>query len=349
MHTLNILSLNVNGLNSAVKRTRVLEYLHCKSISCALIQKTHLKQSDVARFQNEYYGLIAFSCAQNGTGGVLVLVDRRLDLAIGHVGGDGKGGFVFVRCRMCSGRLALVSVCGPSGTDGAFLAQISGALLGGIGCPLVVGGDFDAVMDPALDGSRSGAAASPSSKLLGEFISGLGLVDLWRIRSAEAGDFAFFSGGHGTFSGVDCIFLGPSLVSSGSSMSILPVLLSDHSAVLCGVPLSGVEAGSPGWRFNVSLLGGRTFIASLGECIGEFLGIGVPSGVDPQVLWETTGCAVRGFCVSFSSALAGAGTHQFAQLENRVQSLQGLRRRHFAGRQATQLSSLKEEYDLLSH
>ncbi len=27
MHTLNILSLNVNGLNSAVKRTRVLEYL----------------------------------------------------------------------------------------------------------------------------------------------------------------------------------------------------------------------------------------------------------------------------------------------------------------------------------
>ncbi len=28
MHTLNILSLNVNGLNSAVKRTRVLELLY---------------------------------------------------------------------------------------------------------------------------------------------------------------------------------------------------------------------------------------------------------------------------------------------------------------------------------
>ncbi len=30
MHTLNILSLNVNGLNSAVKQTHVLEYLHRK-------------------------------------------------------------------------------------------------------------------------------------------------------------------------------------------------------------------------------------------------------------------------------------------------------------------------------
>ncbi len=41
----------------------VLEYLHRKSISCALIQETHLKQSKVARFQNKYYKLAAFSCA----------------------------------------------------------------------------------------------------------------------------------------------------------------------------------------------------------------------------------------------------------------------------------------------
>ncbi len=81
MHTLNILSLNVNGLNSAVKRTRVLEYLHRKSISCALIQETHLKRSDVARFQNKYYKLAAFSSAQNTskTKGVLILVNRKLN------------------------------------------------------------------------------------------------------------------------------------------------------------------------------------------------------------------------------------------------------------------------------
>ncbi len=88
MHTLNILSLNVNGLNSAVKRTRVLEYLHHKSISCALIQETHLKQSDVARFQNKYYKLAAFSCALNKTKGVLILVNRKLNLTIEHLGSD---------------------------------------------------------------------------------------------------------------------------------------------------------------------------------------------------------------------------------------------------------------------
>ncbi len=129
MHTLNILSPNVNGLNSAVKRTRVLEYLHRKSISCALIQETHLKQSDVARFQNKYYKLAAFSCALNKTKGVLILVNRKLNLTIEHLGSDEKGRFVFIRCKIYNNRLALVSIYGPNETDSAFLTQISKTLL----------------------------------------------------------------------------------------------------------------------------------------------------------------------------------------------------------------------------
>ncbi len=117
VHTLNILSLNVNGLNSAVKQTRVLEYLHRKSISCALIQETHLKQSDVARFQNKYYKLAAFSSTQNKTKGVLILVNWKLNLTIEHLGSDEKGRFVFIRCKIYNNRLALVSSYGPNETD----------------------------------------------------------------------------------------------------------------------------------------------------------------------------------------------------------------------------------------
>ncbi len=125
MHTLNILSLNVNGLNSAVKRTHVLEYLHRKSISCALIQETHLKLSDVARFQNNYYKLAAFSHALNKTKGVLILVNRKLNLTIEHLGSDEEGRFVFILCKIYNNRLALVSIYGPNETESAFLTQIS--------------------------------------------------------------------------------------------------------------------------------------------------------------------------------------------------------------------------------
>ncbi len=227
MHTLNILSLNVNGLNSAVKRTRVLEYLHRKSIPCALIQETHLKHSVVARFQNKYYKLAAFSSAQKKNKGVLILVNRKLNLTIEHLGSDEK---------------ALVSIYGPNETDSAFLTQISKTLLEEIDCPLVVGGDFNAVINPALDKSQSDTTANPSSKLLNKFITELNLIDLWRIQNTKAKDFTFFSNRHKTFSRIDYIFLSPSLISSNSSISILPILLSDHSAVLCSVPLSEQQA-----------------------------------------------------------------------------------------------------------
>ncbi len=124
MHTLNILSLNVNGLNSAVKRTRVLEYLHRKSISCALIQETHLKQSDVARFQISITINSFFPALKIKLRGVLILVNRKLNLTIEHLGCDEKGRFVFIRCKIYNNRLALVSIYGTNETDSAFLTQI---------------------------------------------------------------------------------------------------------------------------------------------------------------------------------------------------------------------------------
>ncbi len=170
----------------------------------------------------------------------------------------------FIRCKIYNNRLALVSVYGPNETDSAFLTQISKTLLEEIDCPLVVGGAFNAVINPALDKSQS---ANPSSKLLNKFITELNLIDLWRMQNTKAKDFTFFSNRHKTFSRIDYIFLSPSLILSNSSISILPILLSDHSAVLCSVPLSDVKAKSPRWRVNISLLSNQTFITSLKQYI----------------------------------------------------------------------------------
>ncbi len=62
--------------------------------------------------------------------------------------------------------LALVSIYGPNETDNAFLTQISKTRLEQIDCPLVVGGDLNVVVNPALDTSQSDTTANPSSKLL---------------------------------------------------------------------------------------------------------------------------------------------------------------------------------------
>ncbi len=77
-----------------------------------------------------------------------------------HAASDEKGRFVFIRCKIYNNRLALVSIYGPNETDSAFLTQISKTLLEEIDCPLVVGGDFNAVINPALDKSQSDTTAA---------------------------------------------------------------------------------------------------------------------------------------------------------------------------------------------
>ncbi len=57
---------------------------------------------------------------------------------------------------------------------------------------LVVGGDFNAIVNPALDKSQSDTTANPSSKLLNKFITELNLSDLWRIQNTKSKDFTFF-------------------------------------------------------------------------------------------------------------------------------------------------------------
>ncbi len=53
-------------------------------------------------------------------------------------------------------------------------------------------GDFNAVINPALDKSQSDTTANPSSKLLNNLSLSSHLINLWRIQNTKAKDFTFF-------------------------------------------------------------------------------------------------------------------------------------------------------------
>ncbi len=78
----------------------------------------------------------------------------------------------------------MVSIYGPMRQTVHSLHRFQN-LLEQIDCPLVVGGDFNAVVNPALDKSQSDTTANPSYKLLNKFITELNLIDLWRIQNTK--------------------------------------------------------------------------------------------------------------------------------------------------------------------
>uniref|UniRef100_A0A3B1KHZ5 Reverse transcriptase domain-containing protein n=1 Tax=Astyanax mexicanus TaxID=7994 RepID=A0A3B1KHZ5_ASTMX len=344
---LNVITLNVNGLNSAVKRTRVLEYLHRKSVSIALIQETHLKHCDVYRFQNKYYKVAISSSAQNRTKGVAILVKRRLPLFIDQVGNDQEGRYAFIKARLGTIRLVLASVYCPNELDREFLNGLCNTLLELSDSHLLVGGDFNAVMNPKIDKSSSDTSSSLPSKLLNQFIGDLNIIDLWRLKNNTLAEYTFYSHRHKSYSRIDYIFVSPSLFSAEVSIAILPILLSDHSAVFCSFLFPDIIK-APRWRFNSSLLTNSDFLSSLKAELQVFISINRSQNCNPQILWEATKCFIRGFCISFSSTLSKSQKQCLNDLENNIKSLETLQKQCYSEDRMVNLRSLKEQHKFLS-
>ena len=165
-------------------------------------------------------------------------------------------------------------------------SYIGNTLLEQNDCSLVVGDDFNAVLDPSLDISNSDAIANPSSTLLNTLVSDLNLVYIWRMQNATARDYTFFSNRHKTFSRVAYLLVSPTLIAKHTSITILQILLSYHSALLCNVDLPNIRTKAPRWRLNSSLLTG--ILSSLKVQLKDFWDINTKECSTPQILWEDT-------------------------------------------------------------
>lgn len=117
-------------------------------------------------------------------------------------------------------------------------------------CSLVVGGDFNPE-----------AVANLSSNLLKT--SGILILStsgVYRMPSVEITPSALVDIKHSP--GLYYIFVNPALISGNTSISTLPILLSDHS-VFCSIDLPNTKPRAPRWRLNTSLRNNSGFLASL--------------------------------------------------------------------------------------
>lgn len=346
MGDINIISWNVKGLNSPIKRTRVLEFLQRHRVSIAFLQETHLRQEDIRRFQNRRFKVIAHSCANTKSKGVLILADRSLQIHLDHID-DSSGRFVLVVGTFNNTRLLLSSIYAPNDFDPTFLSSIQNSLLLFPDTQLILGGDFNSVINPALDLSSGNIYGLAASNALNAFIKDLNLVDIWRIGNNLAREFSFYSARHQTYSRIDYIFVSSTLISNIPHVKMLPILLSDHSPILCNLLPSCPPAKLKRWRFNTSFLTNSDFLGKLKDHLVDFLEHN-RNYTNPQLLWEACKCAIRGFCISFSSFQKKMRNKRFSELEQEVGDLERLQSEQFSEDRANSLSVLKSEYNAIS-
>uniref|UniRef100_H2ZXS7 Endonuclease/exonuclease/phosphatase domain-containing protein n=1 Tax=Latimeria chalumnae TaxID=7897 RepID=H2ZXS7_LATCH len=185
--------------------------------------------------------------------------------------------------------------------------------------PLAVGGgggDFNCVLDAAMDKSSSGSMDnSRVAGAVGKEMEELGLVEVWRHRHPTSREYSFHSQVHDTFSRIDLVLLSSSLLCRVESCSYLPRSISDHSPLRVVMDFPEILPPDCRWRLNPHSLATEESVAEVGWLIDEYLVHNGPSSSTPDFVWEALKATLCGHFISHSVAYKKKHRAQVLNLE----------------------------------
>lgn len=176
---LRLATWNVNGLGDKIKRSIVLQYIHRHQFDLLLLQETHLKGNSCAALDRKGYKMIAHSGFTTSSRGTGILLHKSCPYVIQQIWTDPHGRFAAWSGQWEGRVLNVVSVYAPPGLQRLALTDIGKLLLDLPVGTLIVGGDFNLVLDDLLDRAPPKPGPSPTTPLR-QFTDALGLVDIWR-------------------------------------------------------------------------------------------------------------------------------------------------------------------------
>nr|XP_046171538.1 uncharacterized protein LOC124005938 [Oncorhynchus gorbuscha]XP_046171539.1 uncharacterized protein LOC124005938 [Oncorhynchus gorbuscha]XP_046171540.1 uncharacterized protein LOC124005938 [Oncorhynchus gorbuscha] len=198
--TLHFITWNTCGIKSRrqasdndPKLNAVLDQLKVINSSVAFLQETHVGPKDVKLLRKVSGWKSFFTVFHSKSKGVAILIkDTITDFKYICHDEDHAGGYIVLFCQMYGQLFTLVNVYNHK-DDHTILKRLGQYLKNTATGTLVVGGDFNTVLDPKID--RSGTSDNHQHKAfrvyLQKFTSSLKLVDIWRIQNPTSKDFTY--------------------------------------------------------------------------------------------------------------------------------------------------------------
>ena len=213
---------------------------------------------------------------------------------------------------------------------------------------LILGGDLNLVVNPALDLSKpKNLTPSSTARALMTLVDQIGCVDTWRFSHPTAKEFSFYSHVHQTYSRIDFFFLDKILLPSVKLCEYSAIVISDHAPLLLDLELLPKSGQRSNWRLNTGLLSSNKFCKCISEKIRLFILNNKSDSTSPSLLWETCEAVICGEMISYS---AREHKQRMRQLELMEAILQIDRQNPSSPSPALQTERLKlqTEFDLIS-
>lgn len=187
---------------------------------------------------------------------------------------------------------------------------------------MIIGGDFNQVLDGALDKTTFSNIIPKDRMAIGLLMEDMGLIEIWRLVNPRDKEYTFYSHKHKSQSRIDYFLISKELVNNVTDCSIGPIALTDHAAVHLGVMI-GVEGNRGGrWRMNVSVLQDPAFCTQLEKDINTFFSENIGSTDRIGTVWEASKAYIRRRLIAQCSAKKREQTRKLKYLETQLKDLE---------------------------
>lgn len=191
--TIKFITWNVNGL----KQNRDQKFQELQNADIVFLQETHIGTGDehMKDYKDEWH--IFYTKYTSSSKGTAILVRKSLDFEHTSDEKDNCGAYVVLKCKLKGQPYTLVSVYNHHADEKTLdnLSRYLQAMTTGL---LVIGGDFNTVLNPFIDKKFNKCKKIKNGnqrKLLlyvNKFMKSLQLVDIWRRKNPIKQDYTYY-------------------------------------------------------------------------------------------------------------------------------------------------------------
>jgi len=197
-----------------------------------------------------------FSHGMEHSRGVLILIKNSLEFELKTIKVDKNGRFIILEANVQDHPFLFVNLYAPNKTNehSTFFDEICEELDNfclADDCNIVIGGDFNVIFDPDLDGNGRNPKRKESVKCIENICLANDLIDIWRIRNPNVKRFTWCQKTPVIQRTLDFWLVSNGMQEDIDNVDVIPSLKPDYSAI--ALSINGIEIRSHGpsfWKLN---------------------------------------------------------------------------------------------------
>lgn len=266
-------SANCQGLGNRLtsKRTDVIKYLKSKKFDIYFIQDTHFEKNMENIIRSEWGYECFFSSYNSRSRGVAIFLNNTFQFKVKKVISDNEGNFLILKLIIESLEYLLINIYAPNTDDPQFFKNIQTIVNINYAENIIIGGDWNLLLDNNLDGNNYKNVNNPNAK---KEVSNLtqiyNLIDVWRHCHPTERKYTWHRKHNNKIiqqGRLDFFLISELLLSDHIKSRIIPGYRSDHSIVVFELIQTQNKRRKTLWKFNNQLLEDKNYIQIVHDTI----------------------------------------------------------------------------------